>query len=862
MCLVAGVLVTAAVTPVVAVSGMAATTAIDIFEKLPDHLNPGQLAEPSTLYAKDAAGNRVELATFYAQDRETVRWEDIPQFVKDAAVAEEDPRFYTHGGVDVFAASRAVLQSVTKTGHSGASTVTMQYARNVLIQEAEAIPDVKESKKAYRLATKETPERKLKEMRYAVSIEKRYAKDEILLGYLNIALFGSKIYGIESAANFYFSKSAKDLTLAEAASLVATVNNPGKLEIDIEGNIERNTVRRNKILDSMLRWGKITQAQHHEAIATKVVPVIKQRRAGCFIAEQNFGVGAFCDYVKRTIEKDKKFGATPEEAAFNFSRGGYKIDTTIDLEMQAAARTATQTNVPARMEGIDVGSATSSVEVGTGRVLAMTQNRPYNDASEFLDANPDYTNINYNTDFEDGGSSGFQVGSTFKAITLAEWIRTGHSVQDIVNLNGRTVQYNSFKASCMPDGIYSGGSFAFTNDNRGTEGNRSVLTAILNSVNGGLVSMQQKMDLCDTISLAQKLGIHRASDQPVLTQADVDAGEATQDRIGKNKRPTLNGEPSDLTLAPSNVYGGVDEIAPITMASAYAAFAGDGTVCKPMPIDDIRDTDDKPVAFTKSECSEALSPEVAAGVAYALQAYIGTGGLMTYARSAYGVPHLGKTGTTDDAADNWSVGASTKVSTATWVGNAGSTCDPDGSNCGKRSTFGYSIQRADQQIWPAVMNEADRKYGGDAFPVPSTSAIQQTMVTVPDVRGKSFDEATSMIRNQGFTAIDGGEVDSSVAQGRVASTDPGAGASIGQGSSVTISRSNGMASPIPGSLVGSTGNSAKATLNGAGFSNVDFVCEASGKPNPSKNKVVAVDPASGAEVRSDSSVKLTLACSK
>ncbi|WP_244304496.1 transglycosylase domain-containing protein [Leucobacter viscericola] len=866
MSMVAGVLVAAAVTPVVALSGMAATTAVDVFEKLPNHLNPSQLAEASTLYAKNAEGVYEEIAVVYDQDRRTAKWEDISQFVKDATVAEEDPRFYTHGGVDILSSGRAVLQNATGSGYSGASTVTMQYVRNVLIQDALAIPDEEKSEAAYKAAMKDSIDRKLKEMRLAISIEKKYSKDDILLGYLNIALFGRKIYGIESAANYYFSKSAKDLTLAEAASLVATVNNPSKLQIDIKEKIPANKERRDKILNSMLRHGKITQAQFDEAIATEVTPKITTREPGCFVAEQRRGVGAFCDYVLRTIKKDRKFGETPEESAFNFSRGGYKIYTTIDLGMQEAALRATQENVAPLMEGINVGSATSSVEVGTGRVLAMTQNRPYNNAEDFLSLHPEFTTINYNTNYEDGGSSGFQVGSTFKPITLAEWIRNGNSVQDIVNVNGRTVQENSLRASCMPDKVYGFGSFTFTNDNMGTTGNRSVLTAIANSVNGGLVSMQQKLDLCDTISMAQKLGIYRASDQPVWTQEDVDAERTTQDQVGKNKLLTLHGKPRELTLAPSNVYGGVDEIAPITMASAFGAFAGDGTVCEPSPIDEILDTDDKPVAFTKGKCTEAISPEVAAGVAYALQ-YAVTNGLADHAKSTRNIPHLAKTGTTDHVIDNWTVGASTKVATATWVGNAGPTQLADGSwervsTQGFLGPNGALLMEADQRIWPAVMDVADANYGGESFRPPSEASVRQNTAQIPDLRGKSYDEAAAMLTRIGFAPANGGEVDSSVPPGQVASTEPAAGATVAVGSGITIFVSNGRASAIPDGLIGEIGSSAEATLNGAGFTSVTSVCEAGGKIDKRKHRVVSVDPASGTEVPFSQQIQLTLACSK
>ncbi|RGE19380.1 PASTA domain-containing protein [Leucobacter sp. wl10] len=862
MSVIAGVLVTAAVTPVVAFSGITAKSAINIFESLPNHLNPGKLAEPSTIYATGSDTTVYKLAEFYDQNREMVEWDSISQFVKDAAVAEEDPRFYTHGGVDVLASGRAVLQNATGQNLSGASTITMQYVRNVLIQDAYAISDEKKQQQAYKEAMDQSMERKLQEMRYAISIEKKYPKDEILLGYLNIALFGRQIYGIESAAQYYYSKSAKDLSLAESASLVAIVNNPSIYQLDVPENIPANQERRNKILDSMLKTGKITKAQHEEAINTPVEPKITVREQGCYLAEKNFGLGNFCDYVQLYIKNDPSFGETPEQRQFNFARGGYQIYTTIDLDMQAAGLGAMRATVPALMDGINVGGATSSVEVGTGRVLAMVQNRPFNNAKDFLDSNPEYTNINYNTDFEYGGSSGFQIGSTFKPVTLAEWIRSGRSVRDVVNVNSRpNVPYQSFRASCMPDGVYSYGTFGFTNDNERTRGNQPVLTAISQSINGGLVSMQQRMDLCDTFQTAKNLGFKRASDQPTWTQADADLGNVSQDSVGKIKNPTISGDPRDLSMVPSNVYGGVDEIAPLTVASAYAAFAGNGTVCTPVPIDQILGPDNEPVPFTKSKCSEGIAPEVAAGVAYALE-YTVNNGLARHARSAIGVAHLAKTGTTDDVKDNWTAGASTRVATATWVGNAGPVQLADGS-WGRVSTqpFG-NLMFADQTIWPAIMNVADAKYGGTAFPQPSAASVQQTMVTVPDLKGKSFEEASSMLSQLGFNVADGGEVDSSVARGQVASTDPAAGSSVGLGSGVTIYRSNGEATKVPDGLVGSTGNDAKAKLNGAGFSSIDFTCEGGGREDPRRNKVTAVSPESGSEARTSSTVTLTLACGR
>ncbi len=825
MSAVAGVLITAAITPLVAVSGAAATSAISVFENLPNHLDPGQLAEPSNLYAKTADGKTSKIATFYDQDRETVAWDDISQYVKDAAVAEEDPRFYSHGGVDVLATSRAALQNLAGRGFSGASTITMQYVRNVLVQEAMSIPDESEREKAYEDAMRQDIDRKLKEMRYAVSIEKQYPKHDILLGYLNIALFGRQIYGIESAAHYYYNKSAKDVTLAEAASLVAIVNNPGKLQIDIEDNIPANIERRNKILNSMLSHGKITQAQYDEAVDTPVEPDITPRVAGCAAAEKN-GLGHFCNYVQLYIKNDPSFGNTPEERNFNFMRGGYDIVTTIDLDMQKAANDAIKANTPPTMGGIDLGSTVVSNEVGTGRVLAMAQNRKFSDNPDVLKKDGNYTSVNYNTDYDYGGSSGFQVGSTSKIWTLSEWLRQGHSLNEVVNGNGRTVQSSSFRANCLPGGVYGYDSWQFRNHGMNQWGNLSVMKGTANSVNGAYVSMAQQLDLCEIMDLAEKLGVHRASPQTI---------------------PNFpNTGTTNLTRNPTNVFAGTDEIAPMTMSTAFAAFPNKGETCTPVPIDSITDAEGNDVTFTKSKCSEAVSPEVAAGVLYALQGVVanGTG---THAQSAYGVPHFAKTGTTDDYKDQWTVGGSSRVTTAFWIGNVS----------GQVPLTNFGIENAAQSVWPAVMNVADQKYGGEAFPDPAESATRQTMVEVPDTSGRTYDEAEELLTGVGFTVNDGGEVDGSQPEGRVESTDPSAGSSVARGSAVTIYRSKGNLDEVP-DVVGQDGREAERAIRGAGFETV-LRCEADGN-NPRRHEIVSMTPDPGSSAKRGSQVTLLAKC--
>ena len=230
MSALAGVLVTAAVTPALAVTGMAANNSISMFENLPGFLDINDLSQKTDIYATQPDGSPKLLASFFDENREEVAFDAISQYVKDAAIAGEDPRFYEHGGIDVQGTIRAALNEYVIGGGDtqGGSSITQQYVKNVLINNGVSTAATQEEKDAaYLEATKTTPDRKLKEMRYAIALEKKASKDDILKGYLNIAGFGGRVYGIESAAQYYYGgKHAADLTLAEAASLIAIVNNP------------------------------------------------------------------------------------------------------------------------------------------------------------------------------------------------------------------------------------------------------------------------------------------------------------------------------------------------------------------------------------------------------------------------------------------------------------------------------------------------------------------------------------------------------------------------------------------------------------------------------------------------------------
>ncbi|WP_308796871.1 transglycosylase domain-containing protein [Agromyces silvae] len=819
MSALAGVLVTAAVTPALAVTGMAASNSITMFENLPGYLDISELSEKTDIYATNSDGSPVHLASFFSENREAVPWDRISQYVKDSAIAGEDPRFYEHGGVDIQGTMRGFLTEYVIGGSTqGGSSITQQYVKNVLINNGVREAQTEEEKQlAYDEATAVTPERKLKEMRYAIALEKKYSKDDILLGYLNIAAFGGRVYGIEAAAQYYFSKPAADVSLPEAASLIAIVNHPEKFRLDMPDDPENgaatvneagepvpyaaNKTRRDYILNEMLKYGKITQEEYDGAVATPVAPVIQPPSTGCQTAG---GSAFFCDYVRTTILNHYDDPATEDvnEGLALLNEGGLQVFTTLDLDLQIKTENAIRENVPFSDPRFDVGSVAVSVQPGTGRVLAMSQNKNYTADPEVAATSPEYTSVNYSTDFENGGSSGLQPGSTYKVFTLAEWLNEGHSLLE--SFNGSRRAFTSFTDSCTGNWT---GNYNPRNDDGRIANNAVNATAW--SVNTSFMAMAQQLDLCGIKQTAQAFGIHRA-------------------------------DGNELQMNPSDVLG-TQEVAPVTMAAAFAGIANNGMTCTPIVIDRIVKADGTEIQPPQSSCTQSVTPEVSHAMAYAMQQTFSGGGTATASNTGTGIDHIGKTGTTDGAKDTWMIGSSTKVATAVWVGNV-----VGDANLRSLSFDSGAAATARHRMWSSIMELADTKYGGDAFTEPDSTAFRQVLVDIPQVTGLSFDAAKQALEEAGFQVEDGGQQDSSQPAGTVSGTDPSGQA--GRGALIRVFTSNGQGTTVP-DLTGMTQQQANAALGQAGLR-----LQGNGQGN---QVVTAQDPAPNTPVRRDTAVTVT-----
>ncbi|MDO7881032.1 transglycosylase domain-containing protein [Salinibacterium soli] len=817
----AGLLVTVMVTPAVALTGITASSTIGIFDSLPEYIVINQQPERNTLWAQyHGEGNTngyYPIATIYDQNRQEVPYDQISQFALDAAVAGEDERFFTHGGVDVQSVIRTALDNVIAGGiEGGSSTLSMQLVKQIYVQQALQEPTEEERKAAYEQATGLSFDRKLKEMKLAIGLEKQYTKKEILTAYLNIAFFGDNTYGIQAAAQRYFSVDAKDLTLPQAASLIAIVQFPNSRALDTPDNYEANEARRDVILASMQRLGMVTDDEYQAAYDTPVDDAFVKPSPpsnGCIGAQEHSKW--FCDYVVKNVKNFAFLGETEADREAAWKRGGYNVYTTLDLDVQIPAQNLLWNYVPAAETAFALGGANVSVEVGTGRVLTMAENKVYDNTLE--GGGPTTSAVNYNANEEYGSSTGFPGGSTYKLFTLLAWLDAGKGLGERVSGDARTVDQAKFKVSCTDGGGPYGGPYPFKNDGGQSPGAMDIVTATAGSVNGAFISMGLQLDQCAIRDMAKNLGVERADGDP-------------------------------LTTNPSAILG-TNEITPLGMAGAYATVAASGKYCEPIVVDRATGPDGEELPGQSPTCRQAISANVANTAAVALQAVM-TGGTGSASNPGDGIPILGKTGTTNNAEHTWIVTSTTRVATAVWVGNS----------VGLYPLYdyewaGYVGNRLRHPVMAGTMAAINAKYGGALFNADDGTLRGGSSLQVPDLRGQSPEAAKALLEGLGFGYLDGGPIDSEVEAGKVAQTDPPAGATSAFGIVITVYTSKGNKTAFP-DVVGDgqtySFDDAKTLLQSQGYNNVDEDCQklpASTLPtDPRIDKVGSSNPAPGSFV--------------
>ena len=601
-----GVVTAGMLVPVAGPTALVAKSVPSVFNELPGDLQTVAPAEESQLL--DSSGGVI--AHFYDKQRIVVPSANIADVMKKAIVAIEDKRFYEHNGVDATGIARALVTNLGDSGRQGASTITQQYVRNSLAERGYLEGDADQVS----AATEQTTERKLREIKYALALEKTQSKDEILTGYLNIAPFGPITYGVEAASQRYFSKSASELNYLEAALLAGLVQSP--VQYDPLTHPEAAQERRDTVLATMLDQGVITQEEYDEGIATSVDSMLHPTVSseGCSGADSSKAY--FCDYVLSQFLEDPTFGATRIERERLLKTQGITIRTTLDTAKQDAAYAALTNAIPVG-DASGLNDALVSLDPRTGKVLAMAQNTTYGIESG-------QTMSNYSAD------GNFQVGSTFKVFTLLQWFKEGHSAYETVGSANTFYPNGSFK--CDGRSITTEGYQV--NDLAGKTGTMNVVRATGQSVNQAFVNMASRVDFCSIFETAYNMGI------------------------------TEDGEvPSPF---PANILGSVSA-SPLQMASVFATIANSGQQCKPQSIESVTDRDENVLKEFAADCKEVISPDLANKTAALLTASAGQ--YYTSTRLGDGRPFAAKSGTTDGHANTWLTGFTPSLATAVWVGH-------------------------------------------------------------------------------------------------------------------------------------------------------------------------------------------------
>ena len=518
----------------------------------------------------DINGN-VIYTTLSEERRVPVSIDKIPKHVQQAFIAIEDNRFYEHSGIDYRGTARALVSTLSGREVQGGSTITQQLAKNAFLTQERSII------------------RKIKEAFIAKELEHKYTKDEILTMYLNQIYFGQGAYGIESASLYYFGKHVQNLDIAEAATLAAIPKSPNYYNPFENPKESKN--RQELVIDQMVKYGFISVDSAAKAKAKKMVYSTSHK-------QQNNPRGYFFDMISQKV--------IAEVGADALYKGGLKIYTTLDMDMQLAAEKAMR-HLPNYYTDskklTQPQMALAAVDPKTGYVKAMIGGRGQDK-------------------FNRATLAVRQPGSAFKPFVYLTAMQNGFTPASIIE-----DKEEEFAKGWKPQ-----------NSDMQWHGKVSLRTALKRSINVPTIKLAREVGVDKIVANVEKMGITTLVD---------------------------SGAYSDVNLAMA--LGGLSKgVNPLEMASAYGVLATNGLYNKPIALLKIVDRDGKVLYQAKPQSKRVVDAASAYLTTNMLEDVLvsGTGGGMGIGR-----PAAGKTGTTDTYIDAWFVGYTPDLSTAVWVGD-------------------------------------------------------------------------------------------------------------------------------------------------------------------------------------------------
>ena len=547
-------------------------------------------------------------------EREPVAIDAISQTAIDAVVATEDAEFYEHEGVNHDSIVRAGLRNMRAGGvEEGASTITQQ-----LVTMAYLDPEP-------------TIERKLREIVWAIEFEERYGKDEILEQYLNRIYLGHGVYGIGTAADYYFSTSASELDLAQSTLLAGairapTTNNP----ID---NPEAAGTRRDIVIRQMQRLDMVDDEDAEAVVGTDVELDVRDEEEGEPFWE---------DLVKRVVYDpnvdlqpglQEAVGATLEARVDALFEGGLEITTTLDREMHGRAIQTVADHLDDPVGDPLASLITIDHRDGAVRALALGPKEfgPCDEEDEpctTTQVNPAVPGI---------GGSGRQSGSSFKPFVSATALEQGEDVD---------IEYDTPSGEELED---CGWDEEWEPENFDLEdhGEIEMPEAMRDSTNVYFAKLARDVGVASVVETAQAHGITHSPNLADFGEQDCSIGLGTA------------------------------EVFPWEMTAGYGAWANDGEHCEPYLIERVVDREGEVLYEHEPDCQRATDEETAATMRDLLAEPVSSDG--TAAAVGARLPDaFGKTGTTDDFRDAWFVGSEGVYTTAAWMGFERPDAHPEG----------------------------------------------------------------------------------------------------------------------------------------------------------------------------------------
>ncbi len=533
--------------------------------------------------------------------------EEISPYLLAATIATEDKDFYTHPGFDLYAMTRALWQNYRSGGTvSGASTITQQLARALLLSADERV------ERSYT--------RKAREIILATEITRRYSKDDILELYLNEIYYGNLAYGIEAAAETYFGKSAKDLTLSEASFLAGLPQSPAVY--DIHTNREVTLIRQQQVLVLMF---ELSNEKNCITVSNSLNPICVDATSAANAASElkvyNFIPLSFdakyphwVMYIRKELEKLYD--------AQTIYRSGFTVYTTLDPKLQDEAQRLVTEQVAALADKNAHNGALIAIRPSTGEILAMV-------------GSPDFNNVAISGQINMTDSPTRQPGSSIKPLTYVAAFEKGWTPATLI----------WDVPTDFPDGANP--PYVPNNYDGKFHGPVTVRVALSNSFNIPAVKALQFVGIKDDPNTPEKDGFIPFAEKLGITTL-------TRDDYGFS-----------LTL------GGGD-VSLLEMAGAYSVFANQGQRVVPVAILKIEDFQHNVVFEYQPVQGEQV---IRAEHAYLISSILSDNNARSWMFGTGSVlnlpfPAAAKTGTTNDFRDNWTMGYTPDLVAGVWVGNA------------------------------------------------------------------------------------------------------------------------------------------------------------------------------------------------